>query len=127
MCGLAGTGLAFDLISLIPIAGDVVGPVFWGGVMVYLWNKGYGLMNGRRLAASGISMVAELIPGIQELPAITAGILIVIFMLKAEEKTGISVRSVTGGKPTAALNYNGTRAAPPVITANDGGIRESAG
>lgn len=81
----------FDLLSLIPFVGDFVGPIFWIIASIYFWEAGLGFVNGRRLAVSAISMVAELIPVVQGLPAILAGIIAIIVMTRVEDKTGISL------------------------------------
>ncbi len=80
-----------DLISLIPGGGDIVSPIFWGLMALYFWKKGMGLFNGRRFAAAAISFVAELIPAVQELPLLLAGIIAVLFIIRIEDKTGKSI------------------------------------
>jgi hypothetical protein len=85
------TAVIADLITLIPIAGDIVGPLYWIIVSVYLWKAGLGFVNGRRLAVEAISIVAELIPVVQELPAILAGVIAIIIMTRIEDRTGISL------------------------------------
>lgn len=82
------TAVIADLLSLVPFVGDIVGPIFWVCVSIYLWSIGCGLLNARRLATSIISMVAEMIPLVQELPLIFAGALAVIILVRIEDKTG---------------------------------------
>jgi len=83
-------GLA-DLLTLIPFVGDVVGPLFWVLASIYFWKAGLGLVNGRRLATTVVSTVIELIPAAQAFPAILAGIIAVIVMVRIEDRTGISL------------------------------------
>ena len=82
----------FDLFSLIPFVGDVLGPIFWIAVSVYLWKIGCGFLNGRRLAVEAVSLVAKMIPIIQELPIeLTAGIIAIIFLVRLEDATGAKI------------------------------------
>ncbi|MDO8430591.1 MAG: hypothetical protein Q7S72_01205 [Candidatus Taylorbacteria bacterium] len=81
----------FDLLSLIPFVGTVMGTVFWVIAGVYLWTKGVSFFSGRKLAITAISYVAELIPVIQELPMLVAGIIGVLLVLRIEDKTGMSI------------------------------------
>jgi hypothetical protein len=85
------TALIFDVLTLIPIVGDFLGPLFWILASVYFWKIGMGLVNGRKLAVTIISLVIELIPVAQELPAIVLGIIVIIVMTRVEDKTGISL------------------------------------
>ena len=81
----------FDLATTIPLVGTVMGPVFWIIVGLYLWTKGMGIINGRRLAASGTSFVAELIPGAQALPTLVVATIVILVIIRIEDKTGLSV------------------------------------
>jgi hypothetical protein len=83
-------GLA-DLITFIPIAGDIIGPIFWVGASVYFWKSGLGMINPRRLATSLLSFVAELIPIVQEFPTIIVGTAAIIIMSRIEDRTGLSL------------------------------------
>lgn len=125
---LVVAALIADLLSLIPFVGDIVGPLFWIGASIYFWQSGLGLVNGRRLATSIISMVAEMIPAIQELPLILAGIIAIIVMVRIEDKTGISLTPHIAGKGGMPLVQNGLRSpagTPPPL--NQGGIRAPGG
>lgn len=108
LLAVAGIG---DLISLIPLAGDVVAPIFWVVVAVYLYMKGFGLMNPGRLVTELVSMAAEMVPGIQEFPALLLGTALVIILTRLEDRTGVQFelpgRTVGGRTP---LNQNGARA-----------------
>ncbi len=123
-----------DLISLIPFVGMVSGPTFWVLASWYLWKKGCGLFNARRLATELISSVVEIIPAIQALPAATVGIIAVLLMIRIEDRTGISMKpdSFAGSvrKPHYTTDENGqgirrpqssTPAIPPKLNIN--GIR----
>lgn len=81
----------FDLATTIPLVGTVVGPIFWVIVGIYFWKKGMGIVNGRRLAASGTSFVAELIPGAQALPTLVVAIIVILVIIRIEDKTGLSI------------------------------------
>ncbi len=81
----------FDILSLIPFVGDFVGPLFWVVASLYFWKIGLGIVNGRRLAVGLISMIAELIPVVQEFPSLMVGISAVIIMTRIEDKTGLSL------------------------------------
>lgn len=83
-----------DALSLIPFVGDIVAPIFWLIVGIYLWTKGMSLLSGRKLATTGISIIAEMIPAVQELPALLLGIITILIILRIEDKTGISTNSI---------------------------------
>jgi len=93
-----GAAIIADLITLIPFAGDIVGPLFWICVSIYLWKIGCGLLNARRLATSVISMIAEMIPGAQEFPLLVLGMLAIILMIRIEDKTGVNISGKLGKK-----------------------------
>jgi hypothetical protein len=114
-----------DLLSLIPAVGILVGPVFWLCAGAYFWIAGLGFVNGRRLVTGGISTVAEIIPGIQAIPTILVGVIAIIAMEKIQEKTGINVTSVAGGKNP--LVSSGSRMPNPIKPANQAGIRAPQG
>ncbi len=84
-----------DLLSLIPLLGSILGPGFWICINIYFWYVGLGIVNARRLASGIISTLIELIPILQWLPSVTLGMILVIIMIRLEEKTGISLSSVT--------------------------------
>jgi hypothetical protein len=89
---LVVVAIIFDVLSLIPLVGSIAGPLFWVLAGVYFWYKGMGIVNGRKLAVSSISMVAEIIPAVQALPALTVGIIVMLTMMRVEDKTGISLK-----------------------------------
>ena len=114
--GLSILALFSDLLTLIPIVGDVVGPVFWISIGYYFWKKGLGLFNWRRFVPEIISFIAELIPGVQELPSMFLGMIIIALLTKIEQKTGINPINLVKGKIT-----------PPRIVIkplNSGGVRQ---
>ncbi len=114
--GLSFLALFNDLLTLIPIVGDVVGPVFWVGIGYYFWKKGLGIFNWRRFVPEIISFIAELIPGVQELPSMFLGMIIIALLTKIEQKTGINPINLVKGKIT-----------PPRIVRkplNSGGVRQ---
>jgi hypothetical protein len=98
-----------DLLSLIPFVGAVSSPIFWAYAGYYFWKKGMGFINGKRIATGVLSIVAEAIPVLQALPFAIAGIAIIFLITKIEEKTGISIAPVVGGKKP--LNAEGMRRA----------------
>ncbi len=105
------TGIVADIFTLIPFVGIAVGPIFWIFVSIWLWKSGFGFLNARRIATSAISAVAEVIPVVQEFPLIVVGVIVLIFMLKAEERLGLSLsvgKTGMGGK--TPLNSGGVRA-----------------
>jgi len=104
---LVCTAIIFDILSLVPFAGTFVAPFFWGCMTVYLYIKGYSLLNPRRLVTSGISLVAEMIPVVQELPALTVGVIVLLIMLRVENKTGIPLSGTKNSGVKANLVENG--------------------
>lgn len=123
-----GNGLAITLVliagiadafSLIPFVGDFVGPAFWICMSIFLWMRGFGFLHFGRLATKIISTVAELIPVVQAFPTIIAGMVLVILLIRFEDRTGKSII-----KP---LSTGGMRGAPgnlDVRALNSGGRRE---
>ncbi len=104
---LMGFATVCDLLSLIPFVGDAVGPIFWIIVGIYFWTKGMGILNGRKLAVAVISFVAELIPVVQELPMLLAGIIAMLFIIRVEDKTGKSfVKPMSKGITPPKLKRN---------------------
>ncbi|MBP6858551.1 MAG: hypothetical protein KBC33_01830 [Candidatus Pacebacteria bacterium] len=118
---LIGSAIIADLLTLIPIVGIIVGPTYWVLINIYLFKSGFGFMNGKRLAASGVSAIAEIIPAIQALPTITLAMIIIVVTTRIEDKTGISVGSLSSGPH---LNSGGVRrAAQKQQPLNQGGTR----
>lgn len=114
---LGGSSIAFlvfiaiaaDLITLIPGAGTLgVAPIFWIIVSVFLYFKGFGIINARRLATSITSMVVEMVPVIQELPLLTAGVLTLIMFTRLEDKMGRKTAPTESPGPQP-LNQGGVR------------------
>lgn len=105
-----------DIIGLIPFVESFIAVLYWIGAGIYMWLRGMGIFNGKLLASESISLASSIIPAIQALPGITVGIIAVIIISRAEEKTGISVSAIRSGKgirlppPKIPLNNNGTRA-----------------
>ena len=114
------TAAIADLICLIPFAGDFVGPVYWVLVSIFLYTKGFGILNARRFATSAISMVAEMIPGVQELPIILVGVIIVIVFSRIEDKTGIKIPTSKGPIDDKAI----AGVTPGIKPANQDGVRQ---
>ncbi len=105
-----------DLLSLIPLLGSILGPGFWICINIYFWYVGLGIVNTRRLASGIISTLIELIPVLQWLPSVTVGMILVIIMIRLEEKTGISVTSLTTRTPGTTP----PRLRPPKLNAQQG-------
>jgi len=106
------SAIVADALSLIPFVGVISGPVFWALFSFYLWKVGCGFINPRRLITGSISMVVEILPAVQMLPAATLGFILVYIFVRMEEKTGISINNISSGKVLAGsrpLNTNGTR------------------
>lgn len=105
----------FDLISLIPGAGTILGPIFWIIIGIYLWTKGMGIINGKRLVTGGLSLVAEIVPVVQELPALVAGIIIVLLIIRIEDRTGLSiVKPIQKGVTPPRISRNPVNSTPGV-------------
>ena len=115
--------LICDLIGLIPFAKDFTATIFWAISSFVLWRKGLEIFNGRKVAVMAISWVSSMIPVIQELPIeLTAGIIAIIIITRAEEKTGVNVlSSMNKGVMPAPLNAGGARLPPSQapLNAND--------
>ncbi|MDQ5950609.1 MAG: hypothetical protein QG585_551 [Patescibacteria group bacterium] len=100
---LVPTAIVADALSLIPFVGNIVGPTFWIFASLYLWGKGFGLMNLKRLVPVVISVIAEFFPAIQAFPSIITAVVVIIVSIRIEEKTGVSILK----NPTKALSTQG--------------------
>jgi hypothetical protein len=74
-----------DLITLIPLVGTFIGWIFWIFFSMYMVFSGIGLRS-KNIITGGISTIIELVPGLQMLPSITTGVLMIIFSTRAEDK-----------------------------------------
>lgn len=97
-------GLA-DLLTLIPGVGDVLGWLSWIMFAIIFWIKGLGFFSPKKLAISIVSVVTELVPGVQALPTITAGVIAILVMTRAEDKLGISLNPMQK-KPGVTMPRN---------------------
>lgn len=113
--------IIFELITLIPFAGTLLGWVYWVGLTFYLWKTGHGLANWKLVAPSIISFAAEFFPAVQELPTIVAATIIIVIVSRIEDKTG--VRLMPGTKKPGMTPPRGGRPAP----LNSGGLRPPQG
>lgn len=104
----------FDILSLIPFVGDFIGPLFWIIASIYFWKIGMGLMNGRKLAVTLVSMAAEMVPVVQELPALMVGITVIIVMTRIEDKTGLTLNPMKKGVTQPRLSRNPFNSQPGV-------------
>lgn len=121
---VAFTVLAFigDMIGIFPFLQGFIATIFWFIVGVYFWMKGMGIVNGKRLAAAGVSWLISWAPVLQSIPLEMAlGIIAVFVITRIEEKTGISITSLVGGK--GIKNLNGVRAPQKPRPLNQSGIR----
>jgi hypothetical protein len=106
--------IIFDVIGIIPGVGDFAGPILMGSLTIYLWRKGYGFVNVKRLAVVGIDTVMEMIPAIQSIPInLVAGTVVILTMAKIQAKTGMPVMGKAG--PQKALNVQGVRQSEKAI------------
>lgn len=115
-----------DIIGLIPFAKDFTATIFWVISGFVLWKKGLGLLNYKKLATIAISWASSMIPFIQELPIeLTAGIVAIIIISRAEEKTGAKLLGEMGqSKMPKPLNQGGVRVPTgPNNPANIDGVR----
>ena len=124
---LGGIALVLDLVGLIPGAEDVVGTIFWGVAAIYFWIAGMGVFNGRRLATMLSSWIIGLIPFLQWLPQLTLGIVAIFFMLRTEEKTGMPISSIAGGKKVTSIGGAPMRLPEKTSPLNVDGVRAPGG
>lgn len=105
-----------DLITLIPFFGDFLEPIFLFSFIFFLWKKGCGILNVQRIATELATLAIKLVPALQELPATVLGVVIVILLVRFEDKTGIKFAGAISKGGLATLN-------PVQGPANQGGIR----
>ncbi len=112
-----------DLLTLIPFVGILVGPTFWLLMgKLYFSKRGIRMMGGKQGTTRLISMIAEVIPVVQELPTIIVGMIVILVMTYLEDKTGLPVSSVAGAGQGGKVS-DGIRRPPPIVPANHGGVR----
>ena len=87
--------LLFDLMSFIPIIGNIMTWIFWVIISVYFWFIGMGVVNNKRIVIAISSGIIESIPFISWVPSITVGMIAIILMSVFEDKTGISLNKIT--------------------------------
>ncbi len=83
---MSGVALLFDVISAIPLIGNLLGIL--AGLTFYLWFKKYGIHfnTPTRAITMIVTFIIEALPVVSALPAWTALVLITILSHKAEEK-----------------------------------------
>ncbi len=118
---ILAVALVVDGLTLIPFVGTFIGWMFWLGAALYFWKCGLGLINWRRAVPGLISLVGEIVPGVQEFPTIVAAVAVIIVLSRIEDKTGVSMTKTLSSK---GVNVNGFRAPkgiPPPL--NVDGVR----
>jgi len=95
-----------DLLTLIPVVGDIADPFYWRYANKRIEKDGV-KMSSKAIRIRVTALIIKLIPVLQELPATIVGIIIVIMTIKAEEKLHIPVSKLAGA--SAPLNNGGRR------------------
>ena len=116
IAGMVFFAIVADLVTLIPFVGVVVGPLYWILLSIFLYKKGFGIINARRLATSIGSMVVEMVPVLQALPLITVGTILIIVLSKMEDRLGIKIPTKGSQPPGATID-------PNTQPLNRGGVR----
>lgn len=83
--------LVFDLFSLIPFVNFIVVIIGQALLTFFFYLHGVSMFTKKKAVTVGTATVIEAIPFLSIIPALTAQTLIVIFMTRAEDKTGISI------------------------------------
>jgi hypothetical protein len=92
--------LIFDIISLIPFLNFVTVIVAQGLMAFFFSIHGVNVLSKKRAIPYVLGWIIEFIPAISVIPAITLETIIIIVMVRFEDKTGISVGK-DGIKPAA--------------------------
>lgn len=103
--------LICDVISLIPVANDViaiVAPIIFG-IAFYL--MGVGILSPKKALTAAIGLVVEVVPVISMLPAYTLGVVLIIHLTHAEDKTGIKLTGKVSGKGALKKSIKGAKGA----------------
>ncbi|GMU74074.1 MAG: hypothetical protein AMXMBFR44_2730 [Candidatus Campbellbacteria bacterium] len=94
---MVATAIILDLVSIIPAVGQALADV--GSFVIFLlWFLilGVPLVTPKKLLTTGLAYVIEVIPAISALPAITAGVIIMIVLTRAEDATGLTLLDSKG-------------------------------
>lgn len=94
---MIATAIILDIISIIPVVGQAFADV--GSFVIFLiWFLilGLPLVTPKKLLTMLSAYIIELVPAISALPAITVGVILMIALTRAEEKTGIQLLSKKG-------------------------------
>ncbi|MDO8575163.1 MAG: hypothetical protein Q7R78_00470 [bacterium] len=96
--GLTVGAIINDCVNWIPLVGTATDFIYWFIIFVIFYLKGMGIINPRRMALMIVDMIAEAIPALQFLPFTTVGIIMIIVMVRTEDKTGISITKLINPK-----------------------------
>ncbi len=80
--------LFFDLLSLLIPGAGAMG---WIVIGIWLLLLGVSPFTIKRLATAGVSALVEIIPILSVLPSVTVGVIVIIGMVKSEDKLGIKL------------------------------------
>ena len=99
-----------DLANMVPILGGLVTTAYWSAITWYLWKTKHGLFNWKKLASEIISLITEWIPFLSFIPSVIAATIVIIFISRFEDKTGIKLspgkitKGITSARKSAPLN-----------------------
>jgi len=95
---MVAIAIIFDLISLIPFVNIVSELIAYAIFGLWFYLLGVGFMNPKRFAVAAVSAIIGFIPFLSMLPELTVAVIVVILMVKSEDRLGIKMPSL-GLKP----------------------------
>lgn len=101
----------FDLLTIFPIIGSIVGWIFWFLFYMYLVViRGFSL-KASDLVTGGISSFVELFPVVQIFPTITLGVVRIILSTRRQDRKKALEANKKAKQETSAQNNAETSAA----------------
>lgn len=90
---LVGIAIFFDILSLIPFVNILTVFIGEGLLAIFFRIEGVSVFSAKKALPYLMGFVAEAIPAISMLPALTVETIVIIYLTHAEDKVGVSVEN----------------------------------
>ncbi len=88
---MVGLAIFFDILSIIPVVNWFTAIAAWLCFFIWFAVLEVRFMTIKRALPAIISFIVELVPILSIIPGLTLGIIVIIIMIKLEDKTGIKI------------------------------------